>query len=49
MDWANILSSESAEEEELSMLTAGFAAQMRKRVVDSEDEFVPVSDWKLLR
>ena len=29
VDWTGILASESTEEEEMSMLTAGFAARMR--------------------
>ena len=41
VDWKGILSSESVEEEEMFMLVAGFAARMRKRDVDSEDESTP--------
>ena len=46
MDWKGILASESVEEEEMFMLVAGFAARMRKRVVDSEDESTAIYDGK---
>ena len=53
MDWEGegggggggwVLVSESIEEEEMSMLTAGFTARMRKRVVDSKCESVLISE-----
>ena len=46
VDWKGILANESVEEEEMFMLVAGFAARMRKRVVDSEDESTPIYDGK---
>ena len=46
MDWTGILTGESNEKEEMSMLASGFASWMRKRVVDSEDESTPISDGK---
>ena len=49
VDWTGILSSEYAEEEEMSMLTAGFAVRMQKWVAESEDESTPISDGKSLR
>ena len=42
MDWAGVLASESVEEEEMSMLVAGFAARMRNRDADLEDEPTPI-------
>ena len=46
MDWISILSSESVEEEEMSMLAAEFAARILKRVADLEDEPTPILDGK---
>ena len=46
MDWSSVLASKSAEEEETSMLTAGFAARMRKRAANLKDEPAPISDRK---
>ena len=41
-----VLASEFAEEEQMSMIVAGFGTRMRKRTADSEDEPAPTSDWK---
>ena len=46
MDWAGILANESVEEEEMSMLAAGFAALMRKWDADLEDEPTLIPDGK---
>ena len=46
MDWSSVLASESTEEEEMSTLAVGFAAHMRKRDVDLEDEPSPIPDGK---
>ena len=46
MDRAGILSSDSVEEGDMSMLVVGFAAQMRKRVMNLEDEPTPISNGK---
>ena len=46
MDWAGVLASESAEEEEMSMLAIRFTARMLKRTVDSEDDPASESDGK---
>ena len=46
MDWVGVLASESAEEEEMSMLAIRFSACMGKRDVDLEDEPTPISDGK---
>ena len=49
MDWSDVLAIESVEEEEMSMISIGFSAWMRKRTEDSEDEPAPTSDGKCLR
>ena len=49
MDWSGILANESSEEEEMSMLATGFAAQMLKQIVDLEDKLASTSDGKRLR
>ena len=46
MDWTGIISSKLAEEEEMSMPTAGFAARMHKRATDLKGESTPISDGK---
>ena len=46
MDWTCIISSELIEEEEMSSLVVGFAAQMRKPTVGSKDETTPKSYGK---
>ena len=46
MDWAGIIASEPAEEEEMSSLAVGFAARMRKRAAGSKGESTPISDGK---
>ena len=46
MDWTGIITSELAEEEEMSMPAAGFAARMSKRAMDSKGESTPISDGK---
>ena len=47
MDWAGVLDNESVEEDEMFMLAFGFAAQMRKRDADLEDEPTPILNKKL--
>ena len=46
MDWASVLSNESTEEKEMTMLATRFAALMRKRVASLDDEFTPIPDRK---
>ena len=46
VDWVGVLANEFVEEEEMSMLTVGFAAWMRKWVSDLEDEPTPIPDGK---
>ena len=46
VDWSGVLSSESAEEDEMSMLATGFAARMQKRIADLEDESAPTFEGK---
>ena len=46
MDWTGILTSEPAEEEEMSMLATEFVARMRKWVADLENESTPISVGK---
>ena len=47
VDWSGVLDSESVEEDEMFMLTVGFAAQMTKRDADLEDEPTPMPNKKL--
>ena len=46
VDWASIISSEPAEEKEMSRLAIGLAAQMRKWAVGSKGETTPFSNGK---
>ena len=46
MDWAGVIANEPAEEEEMSMLAAGFSARMHKRAVGLEGESTPIFDGK---
>ena len=46
VDWVGVLASESAEEDEMSMLVAKFARQMRKRDTNLEDEATSIPDKK---
>ena len=46
MDLEGILASESVEEEKMSMLAAEFAARMRKRDAELEDDPSPIPDRK---
>ena len=46
VDWAGIVSSQPAEEEEMSKLAVGFAAQMHKRAAGSEGGSTPIVDGK---
>ena len=46
MDWAGVLASEPAKEEEMFMLATGFAARMQKGDADLENEPTPIPDGK---
>ena len=46
MDWAGIIASKLVEEEEMSILSAGFVARMHKRATDLKGESTPISDGK---
>ena len=46
VDWAGIIASEPAKEEEMSRLTAWFFTLMRKRPEGSEGESTPIYDRK---
>ena len=46
VDWTGILTSEYTKEEEMFMITNGFATRMRKKVADLEDEYTPISNGK---
>ena len=46
MDWAGVIANELVKEEEMTRLTAGFAARMHKPAAGSEGESTPISDEK---
>ena len=46
VDWTGIISSEPAEEEEMSSISAGFSIRMHNRAAGSKGETTPISCGK---